>query len=95
MTSREPPNYGSRLHRTGAEMHTRDIGSVDALGAAKAIVRAARRRHARHEKLRDIGPPLALTIGMIVVVATMAAMIAASTGIPIWCTLFGHCPDPF
>jgi hypothetical protein len=73
----------------------RKIASPDALAAANAIAHAARRRQRRRESLCGISPIVALAIGIALSVATMAALAAGTVAIPLWCTAFGDCPQPF
>jgi hypothetical protein len=67
----------------------------DALAAANAIAHAARRRQCRRESLCGISPIVALAIGIALCVATVAALAAGTIAIPLWCTAFGDCPQPF
>jgi hypothetical protein len=85
--------------RKARERHPRKMRktgvNTDALAAAIAIANGARRRQYRRETLRGIAPIVALAIGIVLCIATMATLAAAPATIPLWCTAFGDCPEPF
>jgi hypothetical protein len=73
----------------------RKTGFPDALPAAIAIAHAARRRRCRRERLCGLAPVVALAIGIAICVATMAVLGASWDAIPLMCSAFGDCPQPF
>jgi hypothetical protein len=92
-------NYAElRSRRPSRERQPREMrttGFLDPLAAAIAIAHAARRRQCRRETLCGIAPIIALVIGIAVCVATIAALAAGTIAVPLWCTAFGDCPQPF
>jgi hypothetical protein len=64
----------------------------DALSIAIAIANDARRRHSLRQTVRGIAPIVALAIGIVLCVATIAVLAAAPAAIPLACNVLDTCP---